>query len=193
MAEMWDIYSEKTDRWGYTRYSLVVHAPQELADKVMSFRDEIGMKDLTSEPHVSVTASLYLPIDLDHIEERVQETAALLRPFRLLFADSPVYHREYSGSLAVSPTAALLGLRTSIQQAIHGLIQQAEATSGEYRLHLTLYQGADEVVAAMARETCTYFDFGDGFDVASVELVGRVGPPRGGTRKVIKSFELALR
>ena len=104
MLDAWDIYGNQTDDWGYTRYSLAVHAPPVLAQEVMAFRAAIGLADLTSEPHVSISASLYQPTDLDDLKTRLARAARTSRPFEVPFADQPPHLGSHSGGLAVAAT-----------------------------------------------------------------------------------------
>lgn len=190
MPEDWDIYGSQTDPWGFTRYSLVVHTPADLTDDVMAFRKAIGLADLTSQPHVSISASLYQPTDLDEVKEEVALAAASNDRFRIQFESEPVAHKEATGWLVVTPTEQLLTLRETIQNAVGTLIQGGGDANRPYRPHVTLYQSAGADEAARAREVAETFNFGNGFEAASVELVGRVGPPRGGTREIIASYAL---
>ena len=50
--------------------------------------------------------------------------------------------------------------------------------------------GATCEEAAKGNELGPKLDLGDGYDVTSVELIGRSGHPRGGTFEIIESFPL---
>lgn len=193
MSENWDLFGSQTDPWGFTRYSLVVHTPTDLTDDVMAFRRAIGLADLTSRPHVSVCASLHQPADLEEVKEKVALAATSSDRFRIQFESEPVAHKEATGWLVVAPTEPLLTLRENIQNAVGELIQGGGDVNRPYRPHVTLYQSASAEEAARAREVAETFKFDDGFEAVSVELVGRVGPPRGGTREIIASFALGRR
>ena len=52
------------------------------------------------------------------------------------------------------------------------------------------YRIATAEEAARSDELGPQLDLGDGYDVASVELIGRSGHPRGGTFEIIDSFPL---
>ena len=195
MAE-WDIYGWQTDAFGFARYSLAVHAPDEFAARVMAFREAIGMADLTSEPHVSTCPSMFQPRDLDAMKAKVADAAAACSSFRLMLDEDPVKCYDHGGDrggggvLAVASTEPLLSLRKAMLDAVTGEIQITGGTDRPYRPHVTLLQDADAVETARARKTAPTFYFGDGFDVTSIQLVGRVGPPRGGTRTIVTSFAL---
>lgn len=190
MAEGWDIYGNQTDPWGFTRYSLAVHASTSISDKVMGFRNAIGLADLSSEPHVSISAALFQPIDLEDVKRKVAQAASSAVRFRMQFESQALKHGTNCGGLAIVPTGALLALRDTMQDAVLGMIQSGGDPNRTYQPHMTLYQGADADETARARQVAGDFDFGDGFDVTSIELVGRVGPPRGGTRGIIASYVL---
>ena len=189
MADDWDLFGWQTDAWGVTRYSLVVHAPTALTDRIMAFRREIGLGDLTSEPHVSLLASMHQPADLEVLKDVVRMAALALGPVRFGFPPGEVTHRETGGSLPVQTTPDLLTFRQKLVEAVEGHIQLTNPDK-PFSPHVTLYQMAGATEAEAARRIAPAHDFGDGFEAHRIDLVGRVGPPRGGTRKVIAEFDL---
>ena len=58
-----------------------------------------------------------------------------------------------------------------------------------YHPHVTIFQSATPQESQKGYKIGPQIDFGTGFDVASIELVGRLGQPRGGT--LIESFLFA--
>lgn|GEM_PF-6282031 len=189
MAEDWDLFGWQTDAWGVTRYSLVIHAPADLTDRILAFRREIGLGDLTSEPHVSLIASMHQPMDLEVLKAAIRQTALALGPLRLDFPPGEVTHRETGGSLPIVRTPDLLTFRQALVEAVKGHIQLTNPEK-PFSPHVTLYQMAGATEAEAARRIAPDHDFGDGFNAHRIDLVGRVGPPRGGTREVIAEFDL---
>lgn len=186
----WDVFGNQTDAWGYSRYSLAVHAPPDLHSRIMDFRAAIGLADLTSEPHVSISATMHQPVDMPTLQSHLRNMAQVAYPFRLLFSGAPEQRDGGLGWLPVQTTTELLQLRDQVMATTQGQIEAVVVPGRSYRPHVTLYQGASKDEATRANKILPTYDFGDGFDVASMELVGRVGPPRGGTREIITSFWL---
>lgn len=185
----WDLYGWQTDDWGATRYSLATHLPSDLSDKVMRFRQAIGMADLTSEPHVSVVSPLFQPSDRATVISAAAAIARQTAPFQIEFGSTPPRIGETAGMLHVSPTGPLLTLRQTLSTDLAPLIQFGGNPDKPYTPHVTLYQNASPGTAQRAEQAMKTAQFGQGFRATSVELVARVGPPRGGTRDILQSFQ----
>lgn len=158
---------------------------------VMAFRAAIGMSDLTTEPHVSLCASLFGPQDLDGLRAAIAQVAAATRPFDVTYDTGAPVTGDTAGMILVTPSEPLLSLRQALVEATHGLIRSAADPARPFRPHVTLYQDANPVEAEMARHLAADFDFGQGFPAVSLDLVGRVGPPREGTRRILDAFALS--
>lgn len=189
VEQPWNINGEQTDQWGYTRYSLALHTPPDLHQTIMDFRAAIGLADLTSEPHISVSSTLYLPTDLDSLRISLRDAARQVSGFFAPYKGPPVDVGGGLGWIPVLVAPELEALRTSMLAVTDGQVQSVPPKSDRgYRPHITLYQDASEDEADRGRTAFEQFDFGSGFDISSIELVGRVGPPRGGSRQIIESY-----
>jgi 2'-5' RNA ligase len=178
-----DIFGTTPDR-----YSIAVHTPEDLTEKIMVFRADIGLADLTSEPHISISSSLHNPVDLDNLKTRIQNMATKQHLFRIHF-NTPAFGGGGAwGGLSVTLTDDLQTLHDAVMQTIRGAITYSDDHS--YHPHVTIFQSATPEESQKGPASGPQIDFGTGFDISSIELVGRLGPLRGGTRTIIESFPI---
>jgi hypothetical protein len=182
------LYTAAADRYGFGRYSVVLHAPAELASAVQRFRIAVGLGQVTTEPHVSLLAGLQGPKDLDALVARLGILAAGETPMAVGFAEPRLTTGCDWAALAVRPTPRLLALRAAVAPAVADLVASGLEADADWRPHLTLYQGGDDRANAAAEDLAPGFPFGPGFDAHSLDLVGRLGTPPGGTRTIIASL-----
>jgi hypothetical protein len=185
------LFGTVPDRYGYSRYSVVVHAPLEVADKVQCFRQEIGMPDFKTEPHVSISDTLYGLDDLNVLKATVRELASSFTPISILFSDPPFSSRTGLGVFEVQSTPQLLKLRHHVVQALSRIIKSHTTPGRSYWPHMTLYQRASEEASGRAAASGPALDLGEGFDALSLDFVGLMGMPGEGTRRIIEAFPFA--
>jgi|GEM_PF-5212313 len=139
-----DLFSTTSDRYGFSRYSVTVHTPDDLTKT----------------------------------------------PFRVQF-NTPAFGGggDSWGGLSVTLTDELQHLHNAVMQTLRGAI--TFNGDGVHHPHVTIFQSATSRESQKGYEFGSQIDFGTGFDVASIELVGRLGPARGGTRTIIESFPFA--
>ncbi len=185
------IYAAAADRHGFGRYSVVLHAPADLAAALQRFRHEIGMAHVGTEPHVSLVSGLHDLVDLDALIRALRLAAARHAPASVTF-ETPALHINPDGAAAfrVVVTPELAALRGAVVEAAQGLVRGAPPPGAGWWAHLTLYQGADPAQTERARRLGPALDLGPGFTAASVDLVGRLGSPPGGTRAIIDAAPL---
>jgi len=182
------------DKYGYSQYGVMLHATPEQVEKVREFHEAIGMGDLATRAHTSVCAGLYDLPDMGELEAAIRRVASQHRPFRLVFESNPFKAFDFEGNRfavwEVVPTPELLAFREAMVEGLQGVIKSSAPSDRPYWPHLTVYLFATAEEAARSDELGPQLDLGDGYDVASVELIGRSGHPRGGTFEIIDSFPL---
>ena len=118
-----DLYGTTPDKYGYSRYSIAAHAPKEMTDLVMQFRAQIGQSDLTSEPHISISATLFDLTDMDVLKTKLKQLATQKTSFKARF-ETPAFHGyDQGGVLAVSLTNPLKELHQTIDQGLKNIIK----------------------------------------------------------------------
>jgi hypothetical protein len=184
------LYIQSADRYGFGRYSIVIHAPATIADAVGQFRAAIGMAHVITEPHVSLLSHLHGLADLEELVGRLRQMAAGERPVQVEFAEPELSINGDSATLGIRASADLLALRGAAGCLLQGVMRSSSSPDAPWRPHLTLYQGGDDETAAKAKRLGRSLDLGRGFTASSVDLVGRLGTPPGGVRRVIESAAL---
>lgn len=188
MATEDSLFGNEPDRYGYARYSIVVHAPTDIADNIQCFRQNIGMADFKTEPHVSISNTLFDLTDMDTLKGKIQALANATKPVLILFSEPPFISRSNIGFFEVQLTPELVQLRQSVVDDLDGIIKSKSSPKGSYWPHMTLYQEANQEEASKAATMGLQLDLGNGFHAQTLDLVGRIGSPREGTRHIIERF-----
>ncbi len=177
----------------FDRYSVVLHASAEVARKVFSYREAIGMPDLTSEPHVALVG-LRATIDVGAVKRVLRTIASRHSPIQVVCEPQPFRQSEQSpanswGGLAVLPSTELTQLQRDLESELESRLGTPMRVR-DIRPHLTLHQSAAEDEAARGVELGQRLNIGTGFEATSIDLVGLAGPPRGGIRRIMGRFPL---
>jgi len=125
---------------------------------------------------------------MDGLKAVLGDVAAALAPLRILFADPSFTTHADAGFFEIESTPDLLTLRQRVVEVLIGVIESNASPDRSYWPHMTLYQRATEQEIARAVAIGPTLDLSDGFDALTLDLVGRVGPPREGTRHIIDTF-----
>lgn len=191
MASDDQVYAEAADQLGFGRYSMVLHAPAELADKVQRFRAAIGMAHVVTPPHVSVVSHLSGLVDRDELLARLGDVAGSTHAMPLTFAAPLLRFDDTSATAAIVATPELTALRSVVLGQLAGLFAQVPAPGSRWYAHLTIYQGGDAATRARAEQLASTLDLSAGFKPGSLDLVGRLGVPPGGRRSIIAALPFA--
>jgi hypothetical protein len=184
------VYDNGPDKYGFGRYSIVVHAPAGIADAVQRFRAALGMGHVATAPHVSILSHLYELTDLRQLTSRLRRLVGEQPPVRVTFLNPGLRCGDTDAVLAVAPTSELAVLRAGVWGALSGIVQSSPI-GDNWSPHLTLYQGGNTQTARRAEALAGTLDVGTGFDALAVDVVGRIGAPPGGVRTIIASIPLA--
>jgi 2'-5' RNA ligase len=182
------------DRFGYSVYSLVAHASAEQVRMVAEVREAVGQERAVIPAHVTVRGTFHGIESLDELRSALRETAEGLEPTRVTFDPGGWELHTNQGDrhgchLPCVTTPALLSLHRTFDAVIAP--RSRDAYGDSYRAHLTLCQDCTREQVQRAAALAADMDIGTGFDVASVELMGRVGPAFGGRWTLIESLPLA--
>jgi 2'-5' RNA ligase len=183
------------DRFGYSVYALVAHASPEQVRMVSEVREAVGQTRAVIPAHVTVRGTFYGIASLDEMRRLLRETAHDLEPTRVTFGlDGWTIHPgdgdRHGCVMPCETTPALLALHRTFDAVIRP--RSRDAYGDGYHAHLTLCQDCTREQAQQAVALIAGMDIGTGFDVDSVELMGRVGPAFGGRWTLIESLRLAL-
>jgi 2'-5' RNA ligase len=161
---------------------------------VAEVREAVGQTRAVIPAHVTVRGTFYGMESLDEMRGLLRETAHGLEPTRVAFglAGWTIHTDDGDRHGCVLPCVTSPALR-ALHQAFDAAIRprSRDAYGDGYRAHLTLCQDCTREQAQQAEALIAGMDFGTGFDVNSVELMGRVGPAFGGRWTLIESLPLA--
>lgn len=181
------------DQYGFGRYSIVLHAPVAIAMEVQRFRAMIGMAHMTTEPHVSIVSGIVALTDRDELLNRLRKIATEQPAIRITFTE-PLLELAGRGSVGgVVPSSELVAMRAEISRRLPGIVSTSQPLDHSWRPHLTIYQSDDSKVRVNAERLASTLNLEAGFDAASLDLVGRLGSPPGGTQEIIATIPLPER
>ena len=141
---------------------------------------------MTTQPHVSIVSHLFDLTDRDELLACLRKVATTLPPLRIAFAE--LYLATAGGATRVIASPELETLRSSIAEQLPGVV--ASSSDLPWRPHLTVYQSEDPDIRRNAERLARSLDLGSGFRADSLDLVGRLGEPPGGTRTIIATVQL---
>jgi 2'-5' RNA ligase len=190
---MVDAANLPNDQYGYSVYTLVAHADQHQVDQIAAIRDAINQTRAMIPAHVTVRGTFHSVENLDELSELLRTTAIAQSMARVEFGSADWnYLANKSGRTTArmfcSTTPALISLHDAFDSVIRP--RTINAYPDEYRAHLTLCQDCSEEQIEHARTLVADMDIGTGFDIKSVQLMGRIGPAFGGEWVQIESFAL---
>ncbi len=181
------------DEFGYSVYTVVALADRHQIDAVDGVRNAIGLVRATIQAHVTIRGTFFDIASLKDLRESIARVASEQRHASVEFSPGGwKFVRSESGRHAAlmpcETTPDLLALNKAFDQVIRPA--STNAYRDEYKAHLTLCQDCTDEQIAEAERVSKDLDIGDGFEVRSVQLMGRVGPAFGGEWKLIESFPL---
>jgi 2'-5' RNA ligase len=184
------------DRFGFSVYALVAHASPEQVRTVAEVREAVGQVRAVIPAHVTVRGTFYGIESLEGMRGLLRKAAAGVEPTRVEFSPGGWNSHTDDGDrhgyvMHCLTTPALRSLHETFDLVIRP--RSEDAYGDGYRAHLTLCQDCTAEQIRQAETLVAGLDFGTGFSVESVELMGREGPAFGGEWTLIESFPLAQR
>jgi 2'-5' RNA ligase len=195
MTQIYSAANQPNDRFGYSCYTLVLPASDELITQVEALRQEVGITVASIPAHVTVKGTFFNIDSLDRVKQHVEEITRVTAPFFIGFEAA---HVEWWAVDSATEVAALTVPVTPPLQALHDALVASVAPLGlpayrddPYVVHMTLVYNPAPAALARAKELIDQMEFGPGFQAAAVDLMGRVGPRVGGAWRLIERFALA--
>jgi 2'-5' RNA ligase len=178
-----DPRNQLNDEFGYAVYAIWVYASEHQIDQIARLRRTMLANRQVLPAYVAAGAhvtlkSLFRDItDLARLKVITQEIANTNRPFFLHLDQTAIEwgDGDHTSAIPVVPDKSLISLNGRLESAIGPLSGQRFGGS-EYTPHMTVYQDATESEVIRGRELVRKLNLRDGFEVISLELVGRVGP-----------------
>lgn len=177
------------DRFGYSCYTFVIPASEELTAQIEALRNEMGVTVASIPAHITVKGTFYAIDSLEQIKQIASSITSKSAPFYISFQERTFHWWEDGGALVVPATAPIQALHDALVAAISPLCKPAYQDD-PYLVHMTLVYGQPPQRLQQAKEQAETMDFGPGFMANEVHLMGRQGPRVGGKWVLLERFPL---
>ncbi len=190
MPALVDVNKLPNDKFGYRIYGVMAHLPLRHANQVRRLHRMVGALDLATEPHCSID-NFWGPDSLDDVREALRRVAGTRRPVTTEIDFNGLEKGKWGAAYSLKPVPDLLALHTAVVSALLPLTKRIYDPASEWWPHTTVLLDAkpgemdriDKALASIRLESKLRFE--------SVELIGRVGPSRGGDYVILDSFRLS--
>lgn len=185
-----DAKNQPNDQFGYSCYTFVLFASPSLIDLVAEVRHQAGMTRAAIPAHVTVKGTFFGIESLEQVKRLAKEIAASTAPFDISFEGAESVWWDGGGALGVPVNPPLQDLHDRLVQTISPLGTTAYRDD-PYHAHMTYVQDVSAEGIETTKDLVRELDFGPGFTVEAVELMGRVGAAYGGEWTRIERYPLA--
>ena len=190
MTTIHSVVNQPNDPFGYSCYALVMPASDELTAQIEELRNNVGVTVASIPAHITVKGTFFQIESLEEVKQLAAEIIHATAPFYISFQDAHVHWWTEVAALAVVVTPPMQRLHDALVAAIAPLGLPAYQDD-PYVAHMTLvYNPPPPDGQARAHALISQMDFGPGFQVTAVDLMGRVGPRVGGAWQRITRFRL---
>ena len=186
-----DVNALPLDRYGYRIYGIMVHLPDELATVVKEFHASIGVNDLATRPHCSIHNFRDLT-DTDQLTTRLREVATRHSPFEVVIDLGELRWGCSFGAYTIRSSPQLLALHRDVTGSVDDLVTRMYPADQEWWPHTTILLDGSPEEIQRGKEVAKELKLAPTFHADSFDLIGRVGPNRGGEYRVLTSFPLGV-
>jgi 2'-5' RNA ligase len=187
---IYSVVNQPNDQFGYSCYTLVIPASEELTAQMETLRNNVGVTVASIPAHVTVKGTFFNIASLDQVKQLVGEITNNTTPFPISFQDAETHWWKEVCALTVPVTPPLQALHDALVASLSPLGLPAYRDD-PYVVHMTLVYNPTPEALERAKSLIAAMDFGPGFQAEAVHLMGRVGPRYGGEWKLIERFALA--
>ena len=188
---------QTNDEFGYAVYSVWVYATADQIADIAELRHEISWTRnvlpayIRAKAHVTVKALCSGIGSLELMASAVKSVASSSSPFEIQFQKHLAEWGDGNHTCAkpVEVSQELKSLNRKLESAVRPLTQKTFG-GRNFKPHMTIYQDANQIEVRSGKELAKGLKLGRGFQVNTLELVGRVGPFATGQWKSLGSFLL---
>ena len=177
------------DRYGFRIYGVMVHLPEGLAEPVRDFHASIGVTNLATKPHCSIHNFRDVS-GMDQLDARLGDVARRHKPFEVVIDLDDLHWGSEFGAYSIKPSPELLNLNRDVVDSVDDLITSIHQGDRKWWPHTTILLDGTLEEIERGKEAAKELKLSPRFSAASFELIGRVGPSRGGEYRVLASFPL---
>jgi 2'-5' RNA ligase len=189
VARLIDPDALPNDKFGYRIYGVMAHLPEPQASEVRKFHRLIGADDLATRPHCSVD-NFWGPDDLDAVKAALANVAKVSPPFETEVDPEGTNIGKWGCALGLRREPTLMRLHDAVVVAITPVTKRIYTEDSPYRPHTTVVLNAKPEELPKIEPNLSKIDMSGAMRFESIELIGRVGPARGGEYHVLESWKL---
>ena len=190
MPEKVDETALPDDKFGFRIYGVMAHLPEPQASQVRKFHRLIGADDLATKPHCSID-NFWGPEDLDAVKAALADVASSHPPFETSVDFDDLRTGDSYCAYSLKHDDDHFALQAAVQQAMVPLTQRLRPADQPYWPHTTMVLDAKPEERPLIEPNLSKVDMTGTMRFESIELIGRVGPSRGGEYRVLSSFPLS--
>lgn len=189
MSERVDANALPNDKFGFRIYGVMAHLPEPQASEILEFHRLIGADDLATRPHCSLD-NFWGPDDLDAVKAALAMVASRNVPFEAGIDFNDLRSGDWGYAYSLFRDGDHSTLQADVEQALIPLTKRLRPTGQPYWPHTTLVLDVKPEERPLVEANLTNLDLSGLMRFESIELIGRVGPSRGGEYRVLSSFRL---
>jgi 2'-5' RNA ligase len=189
MANQFDANALPNDKFGFRIYGVMAHLPEPQASEVLRFHSDIGANDLATKPHCSID-NFYGPEDLDAVKAALAEVASRNIPFDTSVDFNDLRSGDWGYAYTLFRDGDHSALQADVEQALIPLTKRLGPTDQRYWPHTTMVLDMKPEEQPLVLPNLALLDVSGDMHFDSIELIGHVGPSRGGEYKILESFLL---
>jgi 2'-5' RNA ligase len=184
-----DSNSLPNDKFGFRIYGVMAHLPEPQVSQTRKFHTLIGADDLATKPHCSID-NFWGPDDLDAIKTALGDVTAVHQPFETSIDFDNLRVDSFGCAYELKPDDDHFALQAAVQAAIVPLTKRLRPASEPYWPHTTMVLDVKPEERLLMEANLEKVDMTGVMRFESIELIGRVGPSRGGEYQILASFPL---
>jgi 2'-5' RNA ligase len=189
MPALIDVNTLPNDKFGYRIYGVMAHLPERQAEQVRKFHRIVGAHDLATKPHCSID-NFWGPPDLDAVKGALARVASSHAPFETEADPDDVRAGDWGCAFSLKPVSGLQRLHEAVKTALIPLTQRIYPSDGAYWPHTTVLLDAKPEERPKIKPSLPKINMSGTMRFGSIELIGRVGPSRGGEYHILGSWPL---
>ena len=177
------------DKFGFRIYGVMAHLPEPQASEIRKFHNLVGAHDLATKPHCSLD-NFWGPDDLDAVKTAIAEVAGRHRPFENEVDLSDTRVADWGCAFTLGSVPEHMALHDDLVATLDPLTKRIFSLDVPYWPHTTALLDAKPNEVPLMEPNLGKIDLTGKMRFETIELIGRVGPARGGEYHILESFRL---
>jgi len=178
------------DKFGYRIYGVMAHLPEPQASEIRKFHKLVGADDLATRPHCSLD-NFWGPEDLDDVKAALARVASRHSPFETEVDPADTRFAEWGCAFTLQSVPGHHALHDDLVRELDPLTKRIFSVDTPYWPHTTALLDAKPHEVPLIEPSLGKIDMSGVMRFETFELIGRIGPARGGEYHILESFKLS--